>query len=98
MTTPREQLIEAISEWYFGDWVRSGYSGDEPDVTIEDTIDALSDLGAVVLMPLKVKQIPEGSRVDLSPPIVSLNWPEGAYRPFVNGDSRVYVDALDGRR
>jgi hypothetical protein len=64
----------------------------------EEARSALNQAGVLVLMPLKVKQIPEGSRVHLSPPIVSLNWPEGAYRPFVNGDSKVYVNALEGTR
>jgi hypothetical protein len=108
MTTPREQLIEAIAKALHR--VNCiACVGAEPlrqpehamqsyERPAESAIDALSDLGAVVLMPLKVKQIPEGSKVHLSPPIVSLNWPEGAYRPFVNGDSRVYVNALEGQR
>jgi hypothetical protein len=27
-----------------------------------------------------------------------LNWPEGEYQPFVNGNSKVFVDALKGHR
>jgi hypothetical protein len=64
----------------------------------EEARAALKAAGVLVLMPLKVKQIPEGSKVHLSPPIVSLNWPEGTYRPFVNGDRKVYVDAINGQR
>jgi hypothetical protein len=60
----------------------------------EFAVDVLREAGVLVLMPMKVSQVPEGSRVHLSPPTVSLNWPEGAYRPFVNGDSRVFVDVL----
>jgi hypothetical protein len=69
---------------------------DQARAVIDNAVEALNEAGVLVLMPLKVKQIPEGSKVHLSPPIVSLNWPEGAYRPFVNGDSRVYVNAFGG--
>jgi hypothetical protein len=98
VTTPREQLIEGIAKVI--DNTDAGVLR-APERSLQRgalVLQALSDLGAVVLMPLKVKQIPEGSRVHLSPPIVSLNWPEGAYRPFVNGDSRIYINALEGQR
>ena len=87
MTTPREQLIEAIAEETFINYEQAGQA-----------LQVLSELGAVVLMPVQVAEIPKGSTVHLPPPTVSLNWPEGAYRPFVNGDSKVYVDALKGTR
>jgi hypothetical protein len=85
MTTPHEQLLRTIAA------VEPRYDLDD---WAFDVLRALSDVGAVVLMPMKVSQVPKGSKVHLSPPIVSLNWPEGAYRPFVNGECRVYVDAL----
>ena len=87
VTTPRDQLIEAIAEETFINYEQAGQA-----------LQVLSELGAVVLMPVQVAEIPKGSTVHLPPPTVSLNWPEGAYRPFVNGDSKVYVDALKGTR
>jgi hypothetical protein len=59
---------------------------------------ALKDAGALILLPIKAADIPQGSTVHLSPPTVSLNWPEGAYRSFVNGGSKVYINALAGKR
>jgi hypothetical protein len=63
----------------------------------EVAVQALREAGVLILMPMPVSKVPEGSRVHLSPPTVSLNWPEGAYQPFVNGNSKVYVNALEGR-
>jgi hypothetical protein len=64
----------------------------------EVAADVLREAGVLVLIPMKVDKVPEGSTVHLCPPTVSMNWPEGAYRPFVNGNSKVYVDALAGQR
>lgn len=63
----------------------------------EVAVEALREAGVLVLMPMNVGDVPQGSTVHLCPPTVSFNWPEGAYRPFVNGNSKVYVDVLKGQ-
>jgi hypothetical protein len=49
----------------------------------EVAVAALREAGVLVLMPVKVGNAPKGSTVHFTPPTVSLNWPEGAYRDFV---------------
>ena len=98
MTTPRQQLIKAVEKRLEADCQHAGSCFTDHYADALSGVQALSDLGAVVLMPVQVAEIPKGSTVHLPPPTVSLNWPEGAYRPFVNGDSKVYVDALKGTR
>jgi hypothetical protein len=64
MTTPREQLIEAIARALTTPRVREdelqGHVGDLHFYRAVTAIQALSDLGAVVLMPMKAKDLKEG--------------------------------------
>ena len=100
MTTSREQLIEAITAQLQPPLVppKEGVLviGIQPYV-VDRVLNALSDLGAVLLMPTKVAEIPEGSTVHLCPPTVSLNWPEGEYKPEIPVDRLVaYVNDQEG--
>ena len=100
MTTSREQLIEAITAQLQPPLVppKEGVPviGIQPYV-VDRVLNALSDLGAVLLMPTKVAEIPEGSTVHLCPPTVSLNWPEGEYKPEIPVDRLVaYVNDQEG--
>jgi hypothetical protein len=76
--TPREQLIEAMR------------NRQVPREDAEQAVQALSDLGAVVLMPVEWREIDEDQRY-----CPHVGWERRPPRPPWSDDTIVFVDALE---
>jgi hypothetical protein len=105
MTSPREQLIEAIGKTIENTLIRHtgeaiGELARKP--VAESALKALSDLGAVVLMPAKIGELENGTSiwrrnaVEISGgQVFEKDGPD--YRVH-HPENAVYVNALEGER
>jgi hypothetical protein len=103
----REQLIEAIAQRFWdtrAEWFNYFESELDQESAATIVLQALADLGAVVLMPVKAKEVPTGASVCLHPVGITNSWSpdllKGQGDPGFNVDPEVtlYVKPLESEQ